>query len=145
LTLALLAPAAGVGTAVTTFMSAFLLSLLFRRPWLYWPAFVFFWPAITAMAVPQATAGDRVVMIAGMGIYFALIAAFIYRFGWLGNLVAASCLIWLAGTPLTTDTSAWYFGWGLAGAAVVLALGMYGFITAVGGQRLFREGFFGDE
>jgi hypothetical protein len=78
-------------------------------------------------------------------IYFALIAAFIYRFGWLGNLVAASCLCWLARTPLTADTSAWFFGWGLAGAAEVLVLGVYGFITAVGDQRLFREGFFGDE
>src|SRR5262249_53345196 len=36
LTYALLAPAAGAGTAVSTFMTAFLLSLLFRRPWLYW-------------------------------------------------------------------------------------------------------------
>ena len=145
LTYALLAPAAGVNTAVTTFMTAFLLSLLFRRPWLYWPAFVVLWASAPILAVPQATAGAQVVSLAGAGIYFALIAAFIYRFGWLGNLVAASCLCWLGGTPLTTDTSAWYFGWGLAGAAVVLGLGVYGFVTAVGGQRLFREGFFGDE
>jgi hypothetical protein len=85
------------------------------------------------------------VSITGGGIYWALIAAFICRFGWLGNVVAASSLIWVARTPLTTDITAWYFGWGLAGAAVVLGLGVYGFVTATGGQRLFREGFFGDE
>ncbi len=106
LTDALLAPAAGVHTAVTTFMTAFLLSLLFRRPWLYWPAFVVLWVSVSGIAVPQATAGAWVVSIAGVGIYFALIAAFIYRFGWLGNLVAASCLVWLGGTPLTADTLA---------------------------------------
>lgn len=145
MTFALLAPAAGVGTAVTTFLTAFLLSLLLRRPWLYWPAFVVLWASGPIFAVSQAATGALVVPIAGGMIYFALIAAFIYRFGWLGNLVAATCLVWLGGTPLTTDTSAWYFGWGLAGAAVVLALGVYGFVTAVGGQRLFREGFFGDE
>jgi hypothetical protein len=78
-------------------------------------------------------------------IHWTLIAAFIYRFGWLGNLVAASSYIWVVRTPLTADVSAWYFGWGLVGAAVVLGLGVYGFVTAVGGQRLFREGFFGDE
>ena len=36
-------------------------------------------------------------------------------------------------------------GWGVAGAALVLALGVYGFVTAIGGQRLIREGVFGDE
>ena len=103
-------------------------------------------PNIRPTGVPRTHGDDvRTVLSNAANLYFALIAAFIYRFGWLGNLVAASCLIWLGATPLTTDTSAWYFGWGLAGAAVVLGLGVYGFITAIGGQRLFREGFFGDE
>jgi serine/threonine-protein kinase len=142
-TVALLVPVVGVRSALEAFLTAFLLSLLFRRPWLYWPAFVVLWAAVTA--VPHATAGAQAVMTAGMVVYFGLIAAFIYRFGWLGNIVGASCLIWLALTPLTTDVSAWYFGRGLFGAAVVLGLGVYGFVTAIGSQRVFREGFFGDE
>ena len=93
LTAALLSPAAGVGTAVTTFLTAFLLSLLFRRPWLYWPAFVAVCTSITFAVLPQATAGAQAVSITFGVIYWALIAAFIYRFGWLGNLVASSCLV----------------------------------------------------
>jgi hypothetical protein len=140
-----LVPAVGVGTALETFLLAFLLSLLFRGPWLYWPAFVVICTLAFFAAVPQATVGAQAVSITRGVIHWTLIAAFIYRFGWLGNLVAASSFIWAVRMPLTTDVSAWYFGWGLVGAAVVLGLGVYGFVTAIGGQRLFREGFFGDE
>ncbi len=145
LTAALLIPVVGVGSATDVFLAAFLFFLLLRRPWLYWPAFVAWWVAVTFAALPQATAGAQAVMIASAVIHWGLIAAFVYRFGWLGNMVGASCTCLVAQTPLTANVSAWYFGWGLFGAAVVLALGMYGFVTAVGGQRLFREGFFGHE
>ena len=59
--------------------------------------------------------------------------------------MGASCTSWMAQMPPTADVNAWYFGRGLVGAAVVLGLGVYGFVTATGGRRLFREGFFGDE
>src|SRR5262249_4045098 len=57
LTAALLVPAAGVGAALETYLLAFLLSLLFRRPWLYWPAFVAMGTSVGVAIVPQATAG----------------------------------------------------------------------------------------
>jgi hypothetical protein len=145
LTATLLIPAHGISGPVGVYMTAFLLFLLLRKPWLYWPAFVAFLSAVTFAAIPQATAGAQAVMILWGVLHWGLIAAFFYRFGWLGNIVGASSIYWLAQTPLTTDVSAWYFGRGLAGAAVVLALGVYGFITAIGRQRVFREGFFGDE
>jgi hypothetical protein len=144
-TTALLVPLAGVGGVLFTYLPAFLLFLLFRRPWLYWPAFVVLWASMTFAAEPQATAGAQAVMIAWGVLHWGLVAAFVYRLGWLGNMVGGCCMFWMAQTPLTTDVSAWYFGWGLVGAAVVLGLGVYGFVTASGGQRLFREGFFGDE
>jgi hypothetical protein len=106
---------------------------------------VVLWASVTFAAEPQATAGAQAVMITWGVVHWGLIAAFVYRFGWLGNMVGSSCTFWMAQTPLTTDVSAWYFGWGLLGAVVVLGLGVYGFVTASGGQRLFREGFFGDE
>jgi serine/threonine-protein kinase len=145
LTAALLIPVVGIRSALETFLVAFLLSLLFRSPWLYWPAFVALWAWITSAGLPQATAAAQAVAMTFGVLRWGLAAAFIYRFGWLGNLVAASCMVWLAQTPLTADVSAWYFGRGLLGAAVVLGLGVYGSLTASGGQRLFREGFFGDE
>jgi hypothetical protein len=49
--------------------------------------------------------------------------------------------------PLTWDAAAWYFREGLLGAGVVgvvVALAVYGFVTACGGQQLW-QGFFGEE
>src|SRR5437764_646878 len=83
--------------------------------------------SVTFPALPQATAGAQAVMIMWGVIHWGVVAAFVYRFGWLGNIVGASCTTWVAQTPLTTDVSAWYFGPGLLGAAVVLGLGVYGF------------------
>jgi serine/threonine-protein kinase len=144
-TTALLIPAGGVRGALEVFLLVFAVSLLLRWPWLYWPAFVALSASVTFTGLPQATAGAQAVTITWGVLHWGLIAAFIYRFGWLGNLVGASCTFGLAQTPLTADASAWYFGQGLLGAAVVLGLGVYGFVTAIGNQRLFREGFFGDE
>jgi Protein kinase domain len=145
LTATLLIPVVGVNGALEVFLLAFLLSLLLRRPWLYWPAFVALWSLVTFAALPQATAGARALMLTWGGLHWAMIAAFVYRFGWLGNMVGASCTTWVAQTPLTAEVNAWYFGWSLLGVAVVLGLAAYGFVTATGGRRLFREGFFGDE
>ena len=47
--------------------------------------------------------------------------------------------------PLTTDLSAWYAYEGAALAGMVIVLAAFGFVVATRGQRLLREGFFGDE
>jgi hypothetical protein len=138
-------PVNRVTAALHAYLAAFVLFLLLRRPWLYWPAFVLQWVVLVYAAEPQATTGDQAVMTTAVALHWGVIVWCVYRFGWLGNMVGASCVFWLAQTPLTADSSAWYFGRGLLGAAVVLALGAWAVVTAVGGQRLFREGFFGDE
>ena len=46
---------------------------------------------------------------------------------------------------MTADPSAWYFGQGLIVALVVLALAVYGFMTATAGEPLWRRGLFDEE
>jgi hypothetical protein len=58
-------------------------------------------------------------------------------------LLFCNALVPLA--PLTADLSAWYAYQGILVALVVIGVAVYAFVIATGGQRLFREGFFGDE
>jgi hypothetical protein len=66
------------------------------------------------------------------------------RFGLWAFAAALVVQVLLLVVPLTWDTAAWYFREGLLGAGVVVALAVYGFVTACGGQQLLR-GFFGEE
>ena len=47
--------------------------------------------------------------------------------------------------PPSLDFSAWYESFGRAAAAIAIALAVYGFYTALGGQRVFRGKFLGGE
>jgi hypothetical protein len=69
----------------------------------------------------------------------------IARFGLLAIPAASVTALSLLRVPLTWDASAWYFGQGLLGAAAVIVRALCGFVTATGGRRLFKGGFFGDE
>jgi serine/threonine-protein kinase len=128
---------------------SFLFLLVLRREWLAWGAtFVLF---AVIFAAPFA---GRLVGLSSVGIALALFwtglaqgaALFaLARFGLLAFAGTLLCDLILSGVPLTTDLSAWYAWQGVLGALVVIGLAGYGFVTATRGQRLFREGFFGDE
>ena len=66
------------------------------------------------------------------------------RFGLLAFAGASLCEL-LRMAPLTTDLAAWYAPQGVFVALFVTGLAVYAFFIATRGQRLFREGFFGDE
>jgi Protein kinase domain len=131
--------------ALILFALAFLLALVLRRERLAWAAFV---------AVPTILATLQFGSMSLVGtILFVLFVAMtggvqvwmIARFGLLALTAAYVTAIWLLRVPLTWDASAWYFGQGLLGAGLVIALALCGFVTATGGRRLFQGGFFGDE
>ena len=60
------------------------------------------------------------------------------RFGLLSNVTATVVLTFLY-LPVTTDSSAFYFGNGLVVMGLVLALALYGSFTSLGGRPLFRD------
>lgn len=76
---------------------------------------------------------------------FGLQVFLLARFGLLALAVALSTESVLIMSPLAASPSAWYFGHGAMSAAFVLALAGFCAYTATGGQRVFKEGFFGDE
>jgi hypothetical protein len=66
------------------------------------------------------------------------------QFGLWAFAAALVAQVLLSVAPLTWDAAAWYFQEGLLGAGVVVALAVYGFVTACGGQQL-RQEFLGEE
>ena len=67
------------------------------------------------------------------------------RFGLLAFAAQSFASELLSLSPLTADLSVWYAYQGILMALVVLGLAGYAFVVATRGQRLFQEGFFGDE
>jgi serine/threonine-protein kinase len=125
-------------------MIAFLLALVLRFTWLSWGVWLLIWVAVFATPYLGPSTGANILAVAFTALNLGLLGFALARFG----LLAASCALvgetLLCLTPPTTDTSAWYFWQGAVGALVVVGLAVYGFVTATRGQRLFREGFFGD-
>ena len=61
----------------------------------------------------------------------------ILRFGLLGLIADHLFYNLLSLFPITTQMSAWYFGIGLTGLVILLAMALYAFHTSLGGQPLF--------
>jgi serine/threonine-protein kinase len=61
----------------------------------------------------------------------------ILRFGLLAIVAEQFFFSLLSLFPITTQMSAWYFGIGLTGLVILLALSLYAFHTSLGGQPMF--------
>ena len=59
------------------------------------------------------------------------------RLGFLPFVVTQTVLWLFKKSPMTFDTSAWYFGVGFTGLLVLVALALYGFRTSLGGRPFF--------
>jgi len=119
------------------FFVLFLMRALLRKEWLV--AILFVVIAITPGILFGMTAGFVVVNI----FFFLGIFLLAVRYG-LFAVVVAFWISQILVQPLTVNLSAWYAGTSFAVVLVVLALAVYGFRTALGGQRLFGEGLLQD-
>ncbi len=72
------------------------------------------------------------------GLNVTMLVWLLVRFGLLAA-VSANVVIRLLQLPITTDTSAFYFGNGLFAVGLVLAIAMYGFYTSLAGRPVFAE------
>jgi hypothetical protein len=120
-------------------------SLVLRREWLAWGALWLLFVALFAVPLLGPSPAGNALTVFWYGLRIGLGVFVLARFGLLAiaGQVFGSELLSLA--PLTTDLSAWYAYQGVIMALVVVALAVYAFFIAARGQRLFREGFFGDE
>jgi serine/threonine-protein kinase len=128
-----------ISGAMFTFLLAFLLYLLLRKPWLSWGAYVLL---VTAQYSGMDPSPERMAwaLVAAL-----IVAVLVGQFGLLATVAALFSMIGWSLAPLTTDLSAWYARQGVAAALVVIGLAMYGFVVSVGAKRLALRGFFGDE
>ena len=67
-----------------------------------------------------------------------LLVSVLIRFGFLAVAVVGYVLTVVNAFPLTFAASAWYAGFGYAAFAIVTALALFGFRTAVGGRPIFE-------
>jgi serine/threonine-protein kinase len=67
-----------------------------------------------------------------------LLLAVLIRVGFLAVAVVGYVITTLNAFPLTFEASAWYAGFGYAALAIVAALALFGFKTALGGRRVFE-------
>jgi hypothetical protein len=127
------------GTSATL-ISMFLLLLfvvILRREWLGWIAL---WLLLTILnALVTQTNPVMILFPALCGLLAVLV---LYRFGLLAALSAYFIYHLLVFYPLTSELSAWYARDFLAGAALTIALVLYGFYVSLGEQKLMGERVF---
>src|SRR5205085_9743093 len=125
----ILLPVYGVFFGLFVFALAFLLTLALRRDWLGWVGMVVLTVPVGVLGSTPPSSLGVACAILSVGLVVTLEALVMARFG---LLTAATFFVGgalVAMTPLTWHTSAWYFGQALIGAAVVLALAAYGYVT----------------
>jgi hypothetical protein len=124
---------------------AFVFFLVLRREWLAWGALWLLFVALFAGPLLGSSPTGNALTLFWYGLRVGLAVFVLARYGLLafaGQLFGSELL---ALAPLTADLSAWYAWQGVVLALAVIGLAVYAFFTATRGQRLFREGFFGDE
>ncbi|MFL6331859.1 MAG: protein kinase domain-containing protein [Pyrinomonadaceae bacterium] len=90
-------------------------------------------------------AGDNLALNAPFGMAAAAVLLFVLlRFGMLALVFAEFFLLFFSFYPVTTDFNAWYAGTSAFGAALGVALILYGLKTSLAGQPLFRHSLLGD-
>jgi serine/threonine-protein kinase len=128
-----------ISGAMFTFMVAFVLHLILRKQWLYWPAYVLL---LTVQYSGIEPSPERVAQALVTALILAVVVG---RFGLLATMAALFTWIVWSLAPLTTDLSAWYARQGVSVAMMFIGLAVYGFVVSVGAKRLALRGFFGDE
>jgi serine/threonine-protein kinase len=126
-----------LGIGLFNIFLLFLLRMLFRRHWLAAAVFPVLFSGLMALI-----AGGHPVIGALNGVLAAsLFLPCMLWCGVLGIVVFGFVGGMLQVYPLTTDFSVWYAGSGMFAIAVVMALAIYAFHTAVAGRPLFEAGF----
>ncbi len=123
---------------------SFVLSLVLRREGLAWGAVFLLFTAVFAAPFLGPSLAANIVTLFLASIIPAVSVLIVTRFGLLAFAGASLCEL-LRMAPLTADLSAWYAPQGVFVAMLVIGVAAYAFVIATRGQRLFLEGFFGDE
>ncbi len=126
---------AAIGYSLMLLMLLLLLRLVLRSVWLAACGFVLVATAYFCLQDPEPTYATWICI----GLAVALFTWILVRFGLLATVTGLAVLNLLTALPITTDSSAFYFGNGLLVMGLVFAVALYGSFTSLGGRPLFRD------
>ena len=115
------------------FFLLFLLRVLLRNQWAAAGAWVLVFTWLDVLG-----GGNHPLVWAMAILLYGLQAMFVLRFGLLAFAVAYCVEYVLLISPVTPNSSAWYFGNGIFMLATIIALSVWGFYCSVGGRRLWN-------
>jgi hypothetical protein len=128
--------AIGITTALALLFLLFLARVLVRNQWLAAAIVVLFFTVLQTAASPH----PAVVAVVSV-LQYASAVVILTRFGVLPMVVVVVITYVLVRGPLTTDVSAWYANTMFAALAIVLAISLWSFKTALGGRKLWTGDF----
>ncbi len=125
---------------IVILMALFIFRLILRRDW----AAAAFFIALTSLpeflnAWSEHGAAVGLLQLVASSIDRVLMILLMIRFGLFAAIAAVFMHEAYHRFPLTLDPTDWYFNLGLVPLGIVIALGVYGFFTALGGQRLLKD------
>ena len=111
-----------------------LLYIILRREWL--AALVYFLLAAVIEIAAFAMTGPRGYVVASIVIAF-LVMTVVARFGLLATMAFQLVFFITISAPLTADLTSWLATPTYFALVMILGIGVYGFYTSLGGQRVF--------
>lgn len=124
------------GTLIFFFV-LFLLRVLLRNRWLAAVVFVGIWVFYKSLGAQHLA-----IHIPTMILLYGTAAFVMVRFGLIALVSGFFVTDLLLNLPMTSDVSSWFIGAVIFPYAGVLALAVWAFHTALGGQKLWKEGLF---
>jgi serine/threonine-protein kinase len=134
-----------MGYALISLCTAFVLYLLVRREVLAWGAFFLVFVSLDMLMNWSSSWSGNGLQLVYVLVKWGLKVLLLTRFGLLAAAASTATAMLVSLSPLTLQTSAWYFWDGAFMAAVVLGVAGFCCYTAVGGPRLFKEELLGKE
>ena len=112
-------------------MAILVLRVVLRRTWVAYLVFL----GLPAVAFAAGTSlPDTIVFVTLLVLSLIVLT----RLGLLAMLVMVLFSDW-PNIPLTTDPSSWFFPSSVVTMVVFAAVGVYGFVVSLGGQRLLKD------
>jgi len=122
---------------LTFFFMMFVLRVLLRKPRLAALAFVAIWMGIKLQGDPHWMLNAPAYLVV-----YGVAAFMVLRFGFITLATGIFVVDLLLSIPITANLADWYMGGSLLVLATVIAITLWGGVTALGGQKVFREQLF---
>jgi hypothetical protein len=122
---------------LTFFFMMFVLRVLLRKPRLAALAFVAIWMGIKLQGDPHWMLNAPAYLVV-----YGVAAFMVLRFGFITLATGIFVVDLLLNIPITANLADWYMGGSLLVLATVIAITLWGGVTALGGQKVFREQLF---